>query len=107
MIQVTIFKSSEEYRGFKVSGHARYDDYGHDIICSAVSTLVINCVNSIEKFTNDDIKVEQNEKAGSIELEFTDTISSESKLLMDSFMLGIEFILEDNKKFIKLEFKEV
>ena len=36
-----------------MSGHAGYDDIGKDIVCAAVSVLVINTLNSIERFTDD------------------------------------------------------
>lgn len=52
MIEVTVYKTMRhEYAGFDMSGHAGYDDIGKDIVCAAVSVLVINTLNSIERFT--------------------------------------------------------
>ena len=49
MIEVTVYKTMRhEYAGFDMSGHAGYDDIGKDIVCAAVSVLVINTLNSIE-----------------------------------------------------------
>jgi uncharacterized protein YsxB (DUF464 family) len=45
MIKVNI-KNNE----ITVSGHANYDDYGKDIVCASVSSLVISTVNAILKF---------------------------------------------------------
>ena len=54
MIEVTVYKTMRhEYAGFDMSGHAGYDDIGKDIVCAAVSVLVINTLNSIERFTDD------------------------------------------------------
>ena len=48
MIQITIYKNKKhEYMGFDVDGHAGFDDSGHDIVCAAVSALVINTINSV------------------------------------------------------------
>ena len=107
MIEVTIFKNSEVYKGFKFSGHAGFSYEGDDVVCSAVSVLAINCINSIEQFTDDGFVVETDEKAGIIDFKFDDDVSSESNLLMDSLVLGLKAILEDNKQYIKLDFKEV
>ena len=52
MIQVTIYKNADNLiTGYKLSGHADYSEYGSDIVCAAVSALVINTINSIENFT--------------------------------------------------------
>ena len=39
--------------GFKLSGHAGFAEEGSDIVCSAVSMLVINTINCIEEFTEE------------------------------------------------------
>ena len=49
MIHVTIFcNEDKECVGFQTEGHAEYAEPGEDIICAAVSILVINTINSIE-----------------------------------------------------------
>ena len=48
MIQFTVWKSRDQYRGFESAGHAGYAAMDEDdIICAAVSALTINAVNSI------------------------------------------------------------
>ena len=42
-----------------ISGHALYDDYGKDIVCSAVSSCVITTVNGILSIDKDAIKVNE------------------------------------------------
>ena len=49
MTHITFFKNSEkEITGFYSAGHAGYAESGSDIICSAISVLTINTINSIE-----------------------------------------------------------
>ena len=31
----------------KISGHAKYDDYGKDIVCASVSSIIYTTVNGI------------------------------------------------------------
>ncbi|WP_099468241.1 ribosomal-processing cysteine protease Prp [Konateibacter massiliensis] len=109
MIQITIYKnSSDNYIGFKSLGHAGYADSGHDIVCAAVSVLVINTVNSIEEFTEDKIEIKTDEKKGLIEFRFTEHISERATLLMNSLELGLQGIEQDyNDGYIRIQIKEV
>ncbi len=47
MITVKTEKEQGYYKNISVLGHAMYDDYGKDIVCSAVSSIVITTVNGI------------------------------------------------------------
>ena len=108
MINAIFFKKDESFVGFDIKGHAEYAQSGEDIICAAVSALVINTVNSIENFTMDNIEVFNNEEEGHIRLMINDQISHDSKLLIDSLVLGINQIAEINdEEFLKVEIKEV
>ena len=89
----------------EVKGHAGYDEYGKDIVCAAVSVLTVNMANSVGKFTDDSFKGSVDEKTGQFIFHFTGT---ESKLLMDSLILGLTDIAESyGDKYIKIRFREV
>ena len=106
MITVTIYKNSEQYTGFTVKGHAGYAEEGYDIICSAVSVLTVNTLNSIEAFTEDAFSGEQ--KDGFISCQFLYPLSEQAVLLMDSMVLGLTDIQSNyGKQYIRLIFKEV
>ena len=47
MIRVEFTKSGELLTSFSVSGHAGYDDYGHDIVCASVTSAVQLTANGI------------------------------------------------------------
>lgn len=110
MTKITIHKTlTGEYRGFTCEGHAGYADSGKDIVCAAVSMLVINTVNSFEKITKEPVQVKENARAGSIECLFKQCpISESSKVLMDSLVLGLSQIEKQyGQKHCKLTFEEV
>ncbi len=110
MINVTIFKdSSDEYRGFSLVGHAGYAESGSDIVCAATSMLATNAVNSIESFTDDVFSCDVDEETGLLSMSFSGKhISNESKLLVDSLVLGLESIKESyGDTYIKISYKEV
>ncbi len=92
-----------------MSGHAEYDDPGKDIVCAAVSALVINTINSIEHFTDDETSCISDEESGTITFRFSKIPSHDAALLLDSMILGLGEI-EDNseyKSYIDIIFKEV
>ena len=109
MIKIAVYKNSQGiYRGFKSSGHAGFAAYGRDIVCSAVSALVLNTVNSIDAFTDDEMKVQTDADSGMIEVHFGKDVSERTSLLMDSMVLGLKTIQKEYKnKYIHLKIREV
>lgn len=110
MTKITIHKTtSGEYRGFTCDGHAGYADSGKDIVCAAVSMLVINTINSFEKITKEPMQVKEDARAGRIKCMFgQQPIKESSKVLMDSLVLGLSQIEKQyGQKHCKLTFEEV
>ena len=109
MIMVTIFRDGQDNPiGFEMSGHAGYAENGNDIVCAGVSVLALNTINSIETFTEDEFTFDQNEEDGFMKIYLTGEVSSESKLLIQSFVLGINSMIEaGNEDYIKIDYKEV
>ena len=109
MISVNVTKNrNDEYVGFTCNGHAGYSEYGSDIVCSAVSMLVINTINSIEKFTKDIFICDADDDKGLIQFKFDSAPSKEASLLLDSMVLGIsETEKSYGKAYVTLKIKEV
>ena len=79
-----------------------------DIVCASASALVLNMANSVEQFTDDGFDGNVEEETGHFTFRFTGDISKESKLLMDSLILGLKNIEEAyGEEYIKIRFKEV
>lgn len=102
MIQVQAVKEGKHYKKFMIEGHADYADEGEDIVCAAVSALVLNTINSIEEFTEDAFTCDC--KDGQIQSwEFTSDVSSSTDLLMDSLMLGLKNIAKSyGEEYLKI-----
>ena len=47
MIKVNIVKENSNYQKISILGHAMYDDYGKDIVCSAASSIATTTINGI------------------------------------------------------------
>ncbi|HHT97218.1 MAG TPA: ribosomal-processing cysteine protease Prp [Clostridiales bacterium] len=108
MIKISIYSNAQDLiTGFKVIGHADYDEYGKDIVCSAVSVLIINTINSIDKFTSDKFSLKQDEKKGLFDFKLSSIdISSNTSLLLDSLILGLTHIEKEyTNKYLKIQYK--
>ena len=106
MIKAIVTKQNCKYKSFSCSGHAGYADSGEDIVCSAVSMLVINTANAIEKFTDDYIIGK--DLGNELYFEFPDGISSDGELLMNALILGLENVIKKyGNDYLILETKEV
>ena len=105
MIEITRIKNEQgENVGFRCIGHAGFARRGKDIVCAGVSALVLNTINSIEKFTEDKFSCAQEEKSGLVEFIIVSEVSKESALLMDSLFLGLTNIQRDyGKRFITVK----
>ena len=66
-----------------MEGHAGFAAYGNDIVCAAVSALVINTVNSIEAFTEDTFENAVHQEKDVFSFEFTSNpVSEKAELLL-------------------------
>ena len=109
MTHVSIIKTRNGgYKGFNCIGHSGYADAGEDIVCAAISVLVINTINSLDQLAGEKFKLVTNEEEGLIDCRFEKNINEKSKLLLDSMVLGLEEIKKQyGKTFIDLTFEEV
>ena len=105
MIIAKVSKKQGFYYSFTCEGHAGYDDYGKDIVCAAVSMLVINTANSIDELTSNDIEADNKEH---ISWRFKSCPDDKATLLMDSLLLGLHEIQRQyGKKYFRLIIEEV
>ena len=108
MTKVTVYKNKAgDITGFRCEDHAGFARAGRDIVCAAVSALVLNTINSIEKFTEDDFSGTQDEKNAVITFSLEPGYGRDSQLLLNSFVLGISNIQKENKKYLSITFEEV
>ena len=109
MTTVTIFKSKEgTYQGFTCEGHAGYAKAGRDIVCAAISVVIINTINSIEEIAGQVPNTKYHEATGYIDCKFPFELNDRSITVMDSMVLGLENIKQQyGKKHLNLIFEEV
>ena len=66
MTKVTFFKSDGIFYGFEESGHTLYGEEGDDILCSALSSMTMLIINTIEVAYASDVEYSIDEGAVNI-----------------------------------------
>ena len=103
MIKVTIYK---EHNDSVSENDFNKIDPGKDIVCSAVSILVINTVNSLDAFTESTCEIETDDDMGYINC-YIKNPTADSELLMKSLVLGLEGIKDSYGEYVEIYYKEV
>ena len=108
MVYITIYQNHEtHFTGFDCEGHAEYAEPGEDIVCAAVSALVIGCINSIEMLTGADITYDQDAESGMISMRLEATDDHDSQLLIQSMVLSLQSVESNYEEYIDIIFEEV
>lgn len=86
-------------------GHSGYDDRGLDIVCAAVSTLMISAVNGLTEYANINVKYTIDDD-GFIQFELP-KLSDERLLLqanaiLETLYLGIVSIAAEYEEYMKV-----
>jgi hypothetical protein len=107
MIKAAFYIRNGHYIGFSVTGHAGFDEEGHDIVCASVSALTVNTVNSLEKFTSDRVITEYCDD-GMVKCKLTGNVSPEGELLIKSLRLGLcDIYKQYEDEYIRVFIREV
>ena len=83
MITVKVIKENAKYKRITIIGHAMYDDYGKDIVCSAVSSIVTTTVNGILMLDKDSLGYLVSKKGMIIDIKNTDNTT---QILIDNMV---------------------
>ena len=110
MTTATFYKKRNgDLKGFRIEGHSGYAESGSDIVCAAISALVMNTVNSIIEFANIEPQCKVDDENAIIECFVDDTADESSQLFMRSLKLGLSNMEADEEtgSYIRLITKEV
>lgn len=89
MIKINI-KKNENIDLIEVRGHANYDEYGKDIVCASVSSMVITTINAIVRIDSNSIDYIDNNGVIINVLKHTEII--------DKLLVNLEELLIDLQK---------
>lgn len=105
-IEQNVKVNLESITGFSSEGHAGFARHGRDIVCAAVSALVMNTMNSIHSFTSDVFDYNEDEKKGIVDFRIVSDPSPDTKLLLKALLLGLQSIQEEyGEKYLRIVFQ--
>ena len=100
MISVSVVKNNSNYKKITLLGHAMYDDYGKDIVCSACSSIVTTTVNGILALDSESLSYQVSEKGMIIEVNNEDKIT---QVLIDNMVSLLKELEENYPENIKVK----
>ncbi|WAM30921.1 ribosomal-processing cysteine protease Prp [Caldicellulosiruptor naganoensis] len=109
MIIATFFKRKKigYYYKVVVKGHSGFAPRGKDIVCSAVSSVILANVNGCIEILKAVHRIKQ--ESGYLEFEIIDeneNVLKESSLLLQTAYLALKEIESQYPKYVKVEVKE-
>ena len=103
MIRVEFTKSGELLTSFSVSGHAGYDDYGHDIVCASVTSAVQLTANGITEVLKLPVDVEEN----LIRVTLPSRQREKGQPFLQALLLHLRLLAQDYEGTIQVNLSEV
>lgn len=100
MLKVVIKNQDNKLKKINLLGHANYDDYGKDIVCSSASSIMITTVNAIMMFDKNYITYEQKKDNFEIVINKNDEIVDN---LIKNMINMFKELEKDYPKNIKIE----
>ncbi len=106
MTNITFFKKNKLIIGFVVSGHTGKADYGEDLLCCQISTVAQLAVVGVGELKLKALKVIQD---GYLKLMVSekDADNTQLQFLFETCLKSFKSIVIDEKKYAKLEVKNV
>ncbi|MBR5341318.1 MAG: ribosomal-processing cysteine protease Prp [Erysipelotrichaceae bacterium] len=101
MIRAVYEVKDDLYTEIEVSGHAEFGEYGKDLVCASVSSIMFGFMNALDAL-DEDVEIRQLDNSISI------VNRSSSKVIRDYFeltLMQLKTIEESYGDFIKVERK--
>ncbi|MDY4788768.1 MAG: ribosomal-processing cysteine protease Prp [Bacilli bacterium] len=99
MIKVDFVLKNNFYKELTIKGHANFDSYGKDIVCSAVSAIGVGGLNAIYQITG--IKPDYEVEDGFIHLVFN--TDEKSQTIAQTMLVQLQSIEESYNQYIKIK----
>ena len=107
MTNVVVTKQNGNIVKVVCSGHSGYAEFGSDIVCASISSIVQTAVLGLIKVLKLKIKLNRKNDAGYIEFELPKNISKnlmhDAQIILGTMLEGLKDLSEGYSKYIKLE----
>ena len=111
MIKITFITRNNNYIGLTSKGHAEYDEYGKDIVCSAISSITQSLALGILKVLKLKAKYVVDEESGYLELGLPeindDKVLDKTQVLFETAYEALKDFQKGYPSNIKVEVKRL
>lgn len=102
MIKIDYEKTGKVITSLHAYGHANYDEQSKDIICSAVSAIMLGGLNALSQIDHFTIKVND----GDVEIKANQQIGEHDQIVLETMLIQLTGIKDNYSKFITIKRKE-
>ena len=100
MIKVNVNYDNNIIKSFEVKGHANFNEYGKDIVCASVSSIVITSINLALEIDKKAVTYKQDEGLISVTINKNDDVTNKIFINMVNMLKELEEQYKDNIKFM-------
>ena len=100
MIKIKFEYETSYIKSFKITGHANYDEYGKDIVCSSISSIAITSINACLKINDKSILAKTNDGLIDAKVNVQDEVINKILLNMKDMFKELEKQYSKNVKII-------
>ena len=107
MTKITFYRNGDLIIGFEVSGHTGKEERGRDLLCAQISTVAQLAVVGMTEVIKLNAFYEISDGYLKIKTNLKDSEKSEVQVLYKTCLESFKSIIVDEKKYAKLEVKNV
>ncbi len=100
MICIECEKKEGKIIALSLKGHANFAQLGKDIVCSAVSAVLIGGINALEN--PKEFILDVNEEKGEIKIEKNGDVSTHDYIVLETILIQLKSIEEVASKNVKI-----
>ena len=101
MIKITFLEKDDKVVKIEASGHALFAEKGKDIVCSAVSAILVGGCNALTNHQNYQIIIEN----GKLVIDTKDNLNANDEIVMRTILIQLMTIEESYKSYISISKK--
>lgn len=98
MINVIVTYQNEDITSIKASGHALFEEYGKDIVCAAVSSVLTGLLNAIDLKTDYECWIDSQ----SMNIK-TNEVSQVGQIICETGLIQLQTIQEQYPNYITIQ----
>ncbi|QHX36462.1 ribosomal-processing cysteine protease Prp [Spiroplasma sp. BIUS-1] len=100
MVKAKIVEKNNKINSFVINGHAEGGDYGHDLVCAAITGIVTGSLNAFDIQFKSNVEIDVKENEISIKIVKDDELLNN---LLEFMLIQLETIQVQYPKNFKIE----